>query len=158
MHSEYFPRNTQPTHQEKALTYHTPLFSGYLLHSFLSPASNKRTDSYGGTFENRTRLTREIVELTRAHIPSSMPLFLRISATDWLEEEKDMESWKVEDTVKLAEILADMGVDLLDVSSGGLHPKQKVKSGPGSLYVQFYLNHHNPTPIVLKKKKKRKPS
>ena len=110
-------------------TYHT--CSGYLLHSFLSPASNKRTDSYGGSFENRTRLTREIVELTRAQIPSSMPLFLRISATDWLEEENDMESWKVEDTVKLAEILADMGVDLLDVSSGGLHPKQKVKSGPG---------------------------
>ena len=105
--------------------------SGYLLHSFLSPASNKRTDSYGGSFENRTRLTREIVQLTRAQIPSSMPLFLRISATDWLEEEKDMESWKVEDTVKLAETLADMGVDLLDVSSGGLHPKQRVKPGPG---------------------------
>ena len=116
------------THREPR-TYHT--CSGYLLHSFLSPASNKRTDSYGGSFENRTRLTREIVELTRAQIPSSMPLFLRISATDWLEEENDMESWKVEDTVKLAEILADMGVDLLDVSSGGLHPKQKVKTGPG---------------------------
>ena len=105
--------------------------SGYLLHSFLSPASNKRTDSYGGSFENRTRLPRDIVQLTRAQIPSSMPLFLRISATDWLEEEKDMESWKVEDTVKLAETLADMGVDLLDVSSGGLHPKQRVKPGPG---------------------------
>ena len=116
------------THKEPR-TYHTS--SGYLLHSFLSPASNKRTDSYGGSFENCTRLTREIVELTRAQIPSSMPLFLRISATDWLEEENDMESWKVEDTVKLAETLADMGVDLLDVSSGGLHPKQKVKTGPG---------------------------
>ena len=60
-----------------------------------------------------------------------MPLFLRISATDWLEEEADMESWKVEDTVHLAEIIAEMGVDLLDVSSGGNHPKQKVKTGPG---------------------------
>lgn len=60
-----------------------------------------------------------------------MPLFLRISATDWLEEEAEMESWKVEDTVRLAEILVDMGVDLLDVSSGGLHPKQKLKTGPG---------------------------
>lgn len=60
-----------------------------------------------------------------------MPLFVRISATDWLEGEKDMESWKAEDTVRLAEIIADMGVDLLDVSSGGVHPKQKIKGGPG---------------------------
>ena len=61
-----------------------------------------------------------------------MPLFLRISATDWLDEEPSIkESWKVEDTVRLAEVLADLGVDLLDVSSGGLHPKQKVKTGPG---------------------------
>lgn len=107
-------------------------FSGYLLHSFLSPASNHRTDEYGGSFENRTRLTREIVELTRKTLPEDMPLFLRISATDWLDEEPSIkESWKVEDTVRLAEVLADMGVDLLDVSSGGLHPKQKVKAGPG---------------------------
>ena len=61
-----------------------------------------------------------------------MPLFLRISATDWLEDESSIpESWKLEDTVRLAEVLADMGVDLLDVSSGGLHPAQKVKAGPG---------------------------
>lgn len=63
-------------------------------------------------------------------MPEDMPLFLRVSATDWLEEEADMDSWKVEDTVRLAEILADKGVDLLDVSSGGNHPKQKIKSGP----------------------------
>ena len=107
-------------------------FSGYLLHSFLSPASNHRTDEYGGSFENRTRLTREIVELTRKTIPKDMPLLLRISATDWLDEEPSIkESWKVEDTVRLAEILVDLGVDLLDVSSGGLHPNQKVKTGPG---------------------------
>ena len=128
MHSEPSQRDDNDD-SPRASTYHT--LSGYLLHSFLSPASNKRADSYGGSFENRTRLTREIVELTRAQIPSNMPLFLRISATDWLEEENDLESWKVEDTVKLAEILADMGVDLLDVSSGGLHPKQRVKTGPG---------------------------
>lgn len=60
-----------------------------------------------------------------------MPLFLRISATDWLENEKGMESWKVEDTVNLAGTIAEMGVDLIDVSSGGLHPKQKLKTGPG---------------------------
>ncbi|KAL9626759.1 MAG: hypothetical protein Q9204_007062 [Flavoplaca sp. TL-2023a] len=104
---------------------------GYLLHSFLSPASNKRTDEYGGSFENRIRLTLEILELTRQNVPGEMPIFLRISATDWLDQERDMDSWKVEDTVQLAEILATKGLDLLDVSSGGLHPKQQVKSGPG---------------------------
>ena len=104
---------------------------GYLLHSFVSPASNQRTDEYGGSFENRTRLTREIVELTRANMPKEMPLFLRISATDWLEDEEGMQSWKVEDTVQLAEIISPMGVDLIDVSSGGLSPKQKIKPGPG---------------------------
>lgn len=105
---------------------------GYLLHSFVSPASNKRTDEYGGSFENRARLTLEIVDLTRQTIPKDMPLFLRISATDWLEDEPSIpESWKIEDTVRLAEILAEKGVDLLDVSSGGIHPKQKIKSGPG---------------------------
>ncbi|MCJ1345773.1 hypothetical protein MMC31_003982 [Peltigera leucophlebia] len=104
---------------------------GYLLHSFLSPASNKRTDEYGGSFENRIRLTLEITELTRQTIPNDMPLFLRISATDWLENEEGLDSWKVEDTVRLTEILVDKGVDLLDVSSGGLHPNQKIKTGPG---------------------------
>ncbi|KAF2870229.1 hypothetical protein BDV95DRAFT_76235 [Massariosphaeria phaeospora] len=103
---------------------------GYLLHSFLSPASNKRTDNYGGSFENRTRLVVELVELTRTIIPDTMPLFLRISATDWLEE-SDIQGWTVDETVKLAEILAEKGVDLLDVSSGGNHPQQKIKGGPG---------------------------
>lgn len=105
--------------------------SGYLLFSFASPATNQRTDEYGGSFENRIRLTLEIVELTRQTIPEDMPLFLRISATDWLEGEKEMESWKIEDTVKLAQILAEQGIDLLDVSSGGNHPKQRIKVGPG---------------------------
>ncbi|KAI4139367.1 MAG: hypothetical protein L6R39_006323 [Caloplaca ligustica] len=104
---------------------------GYLLHSFLSPASNKRTDEYGGSFENRIRLTLEIVELTRQNVPEDMPIFLRISATDWLENEEGMDSWKTEDTVRLAEILVTKGIDLLDVSTGGLHPNQKIKGGPG---------------------------
>lgn len=103
---------------------------GYLLHSFLSPASNKRTDEYGGSFENRIRLTLEVVELARATIPDSMPLFLRVSATDWLDE-AGIEGWTVDQTVKLAEILATKGVDLLDVSSGGLHEKQHIHGGPG---------------------------
>jgi 2,4-dienoyl-CoA reductase-like NADH-dependent reductase (Old Yellow Enzyme family) len=105
---------------------------GYLLHEFLSPAANKRTDQYGGSFENRTRFTRETVEAVRAVIPKETPLFLRISADDWLKGQDEFpESWTVEDTVKLAPILADLGVDLLDVSSGGIHPSQKIKGGPG---------------------------
>jgi 2,4-dienoyl-CoA reductase-like NADH-dependent reductase (Old Yellow Enzyme family) len=103
---------------------------GYLLHSFLSPASNQRTDKYGGSFENRTRLTLEVVELARKTMPEQMPLVLRISATDWLEE-AGIEGWTVEQTVQLSEKLADMGVDLLDVSSGGLHQKQHIHGGPG---------------------------
>jgi len=104
---------------------------GYLLHGFLSPTSNKRTDEYGGSFENQTRLSRGIVELTRILMPKDMPLFLRISATDWLQDELDIDSWKLEDTINFADSIVDMGVDLLDVSSGGLHPKQEVKAGPG---------------------------
>ncbi|KAJ9640398.1 NADH-dependent flavin oxidoreductase [Coniosporium apollinis] len=103
---------------------------GYLLHEFISPATNKRTDEYGGSFEGRTRLTLEVTDLVRQTIPDSMPLFLRISATDWLED-TDVEGWTVKDTVRLAEILASKGVDLLDVSSGGNHPAQKIKAGPG---------------------------
>ncbi|KAI7301499.1 NADH:flavin oxidoreductase/NADH oxidase, partial [Hortaea werneckii] len=100
---------------------------GYLLHEFLSPVSNQRTDQYGGSFENRTRLTLEVVEQTRNMIPDSMPLFLRISATDWLEDaptDQIPESWTAADTVRLAPQLAEKGVDLLDVSSGGNHPLQ----------------------------------
>ncbi|KAF2098162.1 NADPH dehydrogenase [Rhizodiscina lignyota] len=105
---------------------------GYLLHEFLSPASNKRTDEYGGSFENRTRLLLETAELVRNLIPDDMPLFVRLSATDWLEEtELKDESWTVEQTVKLAMLLADQGVDCLDTSSGGLHELQHIHAGPG---------------------------
>ncbi|CCL99714.1 uncharacterized protein FIBRA_01736 [Fibroporia radiculosa] len=104
---------------------------GYLLHEFVSPITNKRTDEYGGSFENRIRLTLEVVDAVRAVIPHDMPLFLRISATDWLEKSLANEpSWRGEDTVRLAGILAEHGVDLLDVSSGGLHPAQKIQGGP----------------------------
>ncbi|GBE88888.1 NADPH dehydrogenase afvA [Sparassis crispa] len=105
---------------------------GYLLGEFLSPVTNKRTDEYGGSFENRTRFVLAVVDAVRAVIPPSMPLFLRISATDWLEESLPNEpSWRIEDTVRLSSILAEHGVDLLDVSSGGTHPMQKIKGGPG---------------------------
>ena len=104
---------------------------GYLLHEFLSPVSNKRTDKYGGSWENRVRLTLEVVEEVRAVIPKDMPLFLRISATDWLDTQKDEfpESWTQADTAKLAPLLAERGVDLLDVSTGGNHPSQKIITG-----------------------------
>ena len=106
---------------------------GYLLHEFLSPTSNQRTDKYGGSFENRTRLTLELVELTRAAIPKDMPLFLRLSASDWLDANPEYkgESWTLQDSIKLAPLLAERGVDLLDVSSAGAHPAQKIKAGPG---------------------------
>ncbi|OSX64135.1 hypothetical protein POSPLADRAFT_1138382 [Postia placenta MAD-698-R-SB12] len=99
---------------------------GYLLHNFMSPVSNKRTDKYGGSFENRIHLTLEVVDAVRAVIPTDMPLMFRVSATDWLEE-FDEPSWQLEDTVNLAEILADHGVDLIDVSSGGTDRRQKIK-------------------------------
>ncbi|KAF1350040.1 NADH:flavin oxidoreductase/NADH oxidase [Delphinella strobiligena] len=105
---------------------------GYLLHEFLSPVSNQRSDQYGGSFENRIRLLIEVTELVRETIPKDMPLFVRVSATDWLEEAKDIkESWTVDQTVKLAQVLAEKGVDLLDVSSGGSHPSQHPHVGPG---------------------------
>ncbi|TFY68481.1 hypothetical protein EVG20_g3533 [Dentipellis fragilis] len=102
---------------------------GFLLHSFLSPISNKRTDEYGGSFENRARLTLEVVDAIRASIPESMPLFVRVSATDWLEEAlPNTPSWRSEDTVRLAGLLAAHGVDLLDASSGGTSPLQNIPS------------------------------
>ena len=109
---------------------------GYLLHEFLSPISNKRTDEYGGSFENRTRLSLEIVDITRKNMPKDMPLFLRISATDWMEESAP-ESWKLEDTVEFAKILAEKGdVDFLDISSAGNHEDQKINllGGPTAHY------------------------
>lgn len=105
---------------------------GYLVSTFLTPAVNKRTDQYGGSFENRTRLAIELVREVRKVMPEDMPLFVRISATDWLEENPDIpESWTCEDSIALAKILAREGVDVLDVSSGGNHAAQKVKGGPG---------------------------
>ncbi|KAL8739154.1 MAG: hypothetical protein Q9181_000183 [Wetmoreana brouardii] len=100
---------------------------GYLLHSFSSPATNHRTDHYGGSFENRTRLTVEIVEIARQIMPKDMPLLLRISGSDWLEEvQPPIESWRLEDTIRFAHILASKGVDLLDVIAwGGNDPKQR---------------------------------
>ncbi|KAJ8516820.1 hypothetical protein ONZ45_g5906 [Pleurotus djamor] len=103
---------------------------GYLLHSFLSPVTNQRTDEYGGSFENRIRLTLEVVDAIR-----ELTQKFRVSATDLLEESlPDQPSWTVADTIKLAPILEAHGVDLLDVSSAGLHPLQRIKAGPLGAY------------------------
>ena len=99
---------------------------GYLLHEFLSPLSNLRDDSYGGSFEGRSRIVLEIVERVRSAMPESMPLFVRISATDWLEG-----GWDLEASIRISHLLAQRGVDLIDVSSGGLSPEQAIKLGPG---------------------------
>ncbi|KAF4338315.1 NADPH dehydrogenase [Fusarium beomiforme] len=99
---------------------------GYLLHQFISPITNQRKDNYGGSFENRTRLILEIIRAVRAAIPDSMPLFVRISATDWMENTalgKKLGSWDVPSTIRLAKLLPDLGVDVLDVSSAGNHPQ-----------------------------------
>jgi 2,4-dienoyl-CoA reductase-like NADH-dependent reductase (Old Yellow Enzyme family) len=99
---------------------------GYLLHEFLSPLSNHRADAYGGSFENRTRLLRETVAAVRKSWPERAPLFVRISATDWVEG-----GWDIEQSVELARQLKELGVDLMDCSSGGNVPRAQIPVGPG---------------------------
>ncbi|WP_207427860.1 NADPH dehydrogenase NamA [Pedobacter sp. SYSU D00535] len=99
---------------------------GYLLHQFLSPLSNLRTDSYGGAFDNRIRLLLEVTEAVRRVWPEEFPLFVRVSGTDWVEG-----GWSKQDTVKLAAVLKDKGVDLIDCSTGGNVPNAKIPVGPG---------------------------
>ncbi len=99
---------------------------GYLLHQFLSPVTNRRTDEYGGSFENRIRLLLEVVEAARAAWPAGKPLVVRISATDWIDG-----GWTPAESTDLARILAGRGVDLIDVSTGGLDPAQRITVGPG---------------------------
>jgi len=99
---------------------------GYLIHQFLSPLSNHRTDNYGGSFENRIRLLVEIVKGIQTVWPNNLPLFVRISATDWAEG-----GWNIDESVQLSSILKLNGVDLIDCSSGGLVPHQKIPLGPG---------------------------
>lgn len=104
---------------------------GYLLHEFLSPLSNKRTDKYGGSLENRARLLLEVAEAVRGAWPQELPLFVRISATDWVEG-----GWSIEESVEVARWLKERGVDLIDCSSGGNVPAAKIPVGPG-YQVQF---------------------
>src|SRR5258705_13830087 len=99
---------------------------GYLLHEFLSPLSNRRTDEYGGSFENRVRLVLRVAEAIRKVWPERLPLFCRISATDWKEG-----GWDLPQSIELAKLLKTAGVDLIDTSSGGLVPDVKIPVGPG---------------------------
>jgi 2,4-dienoyl-CoA reductase-like NADH-dependent reductase (Old Yellow Enzyme family) len=99
---------------------------GYLINEFLSPLSNRRTDEYGGTFENRTRILREVVETVKTVWPHENPLFVRISATEWTDG-----GWTLDESVKLAYSLKEMGVDLIDCSSGGNVPNIKIPLVPG---------------------------
>ncbi|HEX6989290.1 MAG TPA: NADH:flavin oxidoreductase/NADH oxidase [Bacillota bacterium] len=99
---------------------------GYLLHQFLSPLSNRRTDSYGGSFENRSRLVREVIAAVRRRWPERLPLLVRISATDWVDG-----GWDLEQSVALARMLGPLGVDLIDCSSGGIVPGARIPVGPG---------------------------
>lgn len=99
---------------------------GYLLHSFASTHSNHRTDAYGGSFENRTRLYREVMSAVREVWPERLPLFVRISSTDWTEG-----AWDIEQSIELARALKPLGVDLIDCSSGGNVHGAKLPAGPG---------------------------
>jgi len=99
---------------------------GYLLHQFLSPISNKRTDRYGGSFENRIRLLREVVAAVRSVWPEELPLGVRISTTDWRDD-----GWTPDESVAVARLLSADGVDLFDCSSGGIAPGLSIPLGPG---------------------------
>ena len=99
---------------------------GYLIHEFLSPLSNRRTDAYGGSFDNRTRFLRECVSAVRRAIPERSALFVRISATDWVEG-----GWDIDQSVELARLLLALGVDVIDCSSGGNVEKADIPAGPG---------------------------
>jgi 2,4-dienoyl-CoA reductase-like NADH-dependent reductase (Old Yellow Enzyme family) len=99
---------------------------GYLLHQFLSPLANHRSDGWGGDFEGRVRLPLAVVEAVRAAWPAERPLFVRISASDWVEG-----GWDIVESVRLAALMRDRGVDLVDCSSGGIVPHAKIAVGPG---------------------------
>ena len=99
---------------------------GYLLHEFLSPLANQRTDEYGGSFANRARLTHEVVAAIREVWPADLPLFVRLSSTDWVPG-----GWDADETVQLSRELAAVGVDLIDCSSGGLATSQQIPVAPG---------------------------
>jgi 2,4-dienoyl-CoA reductase-like NADH-dependent reductase (Old Yellow Enzyme family) len=105
---------------------------GYLLHQFLSPVANRRTDRYGGSLDNRMRFPLEVFDAVRAAFPADRPVGVRISATDWLEGvEPAHPSWTLENSLALARELRSRGCDWIDVSSGGISPQQRITPAPG---------------------------
>ncbi|KAJ1912092.1 hypothetical protein H4219_005731 [Mycoemilia scoparia] len=121
---------------------------GYLISEFLSPVSNFRTDQYGGkSLENRARLLVEIVQGIRKVIPQTKPLFVRLSCTEWVESTNEVPTGgnTIKDTIEISKILAQEGVDLIDCSSGGNHPNQKISPGPGyQVFLSDELRQANP--------------
>ena len=115
---------------------------GYLVHEFLSPLSNHRTDNYGGSLENRCRLAIEITKTVRAELPDEKPLFVRISSTDWAKN-----GWDIEQSIQLSKWLKSEGVDLIDCSSGGNIPNASIPAGPG-YQVPFSEKIKNETEIL----------
>jgi 2,4-dienoyl-CoA reductase-like NADH-dependent reductase (Old Yellow Enzyme family) len=99
---------------------------GYLIHQFLSPMSNRRTDDYGGSFDNRIRLLLEIIDEVKQVWPDELPLFVRLSATEWTDD-----GWSIDDSIQLAKLLKEKGVDLIDTSTGGNVAHAKITVGPG---------------------------
>jgi len=106
---------------------------GYLLHEFLSPLSNRRTDAYGGSFENRVRFPLEVIRAVRAHFPVELPVWVRLSVTDWVDPTGEIPTGglSVEDSVAFASLLKAEGIDLVDCSSGGNDPRQQIPVGAG---------------------------
>jgi 2,4-dienoyl-CoA reductase-like NADH-dependent reductase (Old Yellow Enzyme family) len=115
---------------------------GYLIHEFLSPITNHRTDEYGGPYDNRTRLLKQICKAVREVWPADLPLFVRVSSSDWADG-----GWRAEDTVALAHHLSGAGVDLVDCSSGGIAPGIAIPSGPG-YQVPFSQRIKDTTPML----------
>ena len=123
---DLFAAGARRAHEAGFQTIEIHAAHGYLLHQFLSPLSNLRNDAYGGSFENRSRLVREVVAAVRAVWPEQLPLLIRLSATDWVGG-----GWNADETVELCRTLKRLGIDLVDVSSAGLVPTAKFSAGPG---------------------------
>ncbi len=117
---------------------------GYLLHEFLSPLSNRRSDAYGGSLENRMRFPLEVFQAMRAAVPSETPIGVRVSATDWIEG-----GWNLEQTTQFARALEAIGCGFIDVSSGGLAPEQKIQVGPGyQIGFAAHIKAHVDMPVI----------
>lgn len=115
---------------------------GYLLHEFLSPLTNRRTDRYGGSYDNRVRIVKEVCRAVRQEWPGDLPLFLRISASDWHDD-----GWTSDNSVALAHHISSCGVDLIDCSSGGIAPGIAIPAGPG-YQVPFSQRIKDTVPIL----------